>query len=271
MSNLCSLEATRRRSGLNSGLDLVELLSMERSPVTLTQLASRAGMSKSGVHALLATLLRRGYVERVADGGYRLGLKAFEVGCGVARAGLGPVAAPHMTALVREIAEGAILGMLDGSDVVYIHLVESPQPVRVNADLGDRIPAHCTSTGLALLSALADRDVEALLPDTLEAKTSETITDKAHLLEELRRIRLRGYAVNRGGWRLDVGGVAAVVSGAGGDALAALCVAVPRYRMTKEWLARVTPALIAAAGRIGDAARAGSAGDPSRPALGAST
>lgn len=236
---------------MNSGLDVLELLARIRREATLTEIADLLRMSKSGVHGLLRTLVERGFVERAADGNYLLALKTWELGCSVPRIDLSRIASPYMSALVREISEGAILGTMDGWDVVYIQLVESPQPVRVHANLGDRIPAHCTSTGLALLAALSDEEVRERMPAQLDPITSETITQEDRLLRELQRVRVRGYAVNRGGWRFDVGGVAARVPCGDGEPVAALCVAAPRYRMTKAWRDRVCPALLGTARKIG--------------------
>ena len=83
--------------------------------------------------------------------------------------------------------------------------------------------------------------------------SSETITTRDELLRELERTRTRGFAINRGGWRIDVGGAAVCVRDANGAAVAALCVAVPLYRMTKRWVARIQPHLSAAARSIGSA------------------
>jgi len=243
--------SNRARSGLDSGLDVLELLARERKELSLTEIAAALGMSKSGVHSLLATLGRRGFIGRWERGGYRLGMKAWDVGSAVPGLNLAVFAAPHMAWLSERIDEGVILGRLDGADVLYLHLVESPQPVRVHASVGDRIPAYCTSTGLALLASLTNEEVRARLAPRLKAVTSATLTTREDVVRELEAVRRRGYAINRGGWRLDVGGVSMCVRDDTGVALGALCVAVPRYRMTKSWLAKVLPQLDEATGRIG--------------------
>src|SRR5262249_28053486 len=127
--------------------------------------------------------------------------------------------------------------------------------VRVNAAVGDRIPAHCTSTGLALLASLDDAHVERLLPRKLLPVTGKTLTRRDALLAEVARIRNRGYAINRGGWRIDVGGIAAPIP-VGAPQLqvtAGLCIALPLYRMTRPWIARTAPILVQYAARIGAA------------------
>lgn len=46
------------------------------------------------------------------------------------------------------------LGRLEGAEVDFVASIESPQALRVSNRLGVAMPAHCTSTGKALLSAL---------------------------------------------------------------------------------------------------------------------
>jgi DNA-binding IclR family transcriptional regulator len=162
-------------------------------------------------------------------------------------------AAPVMERLVGVVEEGCILGTLTGFEVAYLHLVESKLPVRVNADVGARIPANCTSTGLALLSSLTDDQIRTVLPRKLEPLTPATIVDPDELLREVARTRARGYAVNRGGWRIDVGGIAVVVRGRSGIAAAGLCVAAPLYRMNRAWFDKVVPAARSAAQAITNA------------------
>lgn len=239
-----------QRSGLSRGLDVLELLSGRRDGLGLGEIARRLEMSKSGTHGVLATLARRGFVERLQGGVYRLGMQAWHVGNGVPNADLAQVATPVMQQLVRDVGEGAILGVLTGFDVIYLSLVESSQAVRVHAQVNDRIPANHTSTGLALLAFQAPGYVDSVMPEKLTQSAPATICDPETLRRELKRVRARGYAVNLGGWRDDVGGIAAPVLDDDGIAFAGLCVAAPRYRMNRTWFQRVVPAAQQAAQAI---------------------
>jgi DNA-binding IclR family transcriptional regulator len=237
-------------SGLSRGLQILELLAHEGRALPLGEIAQRLGVSKSGAHSLLKTLVHRGFVARDDGGIYRLGAKAWEIGSAAQGAALVRVAAPIMEDLVARVNEGAILGVLAGFEGVYLHLVECAQAVRVHAQVEARIPAHCTSTGLALLAFQPPGYLEAVLPRSLPAVTPQTITDPAELRRELKRVRTRGYAINMGGWREDVGGIAVPLLGADGVAIAGLCVAAPRYRMNKDWFRRIVPATARAARAI---------------------
>jgi len=260
MTNICSAKQNRARSGLNSGLDVLECLATVRHPMSLTAISAHVGMSKSSVHQLLRTLQQRGFVQRLADNRYCIGIKAWEIGCVTDSMGLARTAGPHVAQLVREIADGVSIGVLDGAEMVCIQLVESPRAVRVHSNVGDRTPAHSVSSGLAMLATKDDEAVRRLLPARLTVFTDATPRTTEAVLSELARIRARGYAFCRGGWRAEVGGVAVPIHGPHNHALAALCVAAPAFRTTRDWVARVVPALKRAAadierdlGRVADA------------------
>jgi IclR family KDG regulon transcriptional repressor len=250
MKNDRSTLPNKSRSSLNSGLDVLECLVMQRRPMTLTGIATALGISKSNVHQLLATLSRRRLVERLPDQTYRIGIKAWEIGSRATPLEIGRIGAPHLAALVRKVSEGADIGMLDGAQTVCIQLIECPQPVRVHARVGDRNFAHATSTGLALLAELSEEEVMARLPEKLEKVAPDTFGDRASLLKELPRIRARGYALYRGGWRSDVTGISIPIRGPGGRAVAGVCVPAPSYRVTREWIDMIVPELMETAQAI---------------------
>jgi IclR family transcriptional regulator, KDG regulon repressor len=267
MRNIRSTKENKSRSSLNSGLDVLECLAAHRRPMKLTEISTSLDISKSNVHQLLSVLARRGLIERLPDQTYRIGIKAWEIGSRAQPLEIGRIGAPHLAQLVREVSEGADIGMLDGTQTVCIQLIECPQPVRVHARVGDRNLAHTTSTGLVLLAALGDEEIIARLPEKLEKKAPGTIADRDALLKELRRIRMRGYALYRGGWRSDVTGVAVPICGPDGQVVAGVCVPAPSYRVTRDWLDRIVPALRATAERIEQDLAAASAMPLSREAL----
>ena len=238
-------------TALSHAIDVIEFLARERKPVALGAVAAAIGMSKAGIHRILATLCARGLVIRGEGGIYSLGYKAWEIGWAVPGVELVPRAVPVMQRMADVVGDGAILGAIDnGFEVVYLHVIESRQAVRVYIDVGSRLPAHVTSTGLACLAWLSPERLQAMLPPTLPAWAPETITDHDVLLRELARIRQRGYARTLGTFRSDVGGVAAPIFGADGRVVAALCVSSPRYRIDAAWNKRVPRAVMAAAKEI---------------------
>jgi len=242
--------AERPLSGVAHALAALELLAAAGSDVPLASIAGSLDMSKPGAHRLLATLVAHGYAEHRAGGRYRLGLRAWELGRAVPELSIVAIAAPIMQDLTRETNESTILGVLSACETIYLHRIDAGQAVRVHTDVGSRLPAHCTSTGLALLAALPDFDLAAILPAKLEAISADSIVSHEALHHELARTRARGYAMNFGGWRIDVAGVAATFVDRAGHAAGALCIAVPRYRATQARLHTLGRQVRAAAGTI---------------------
>lgn len=226
--------AEQELASLHHALDVLEALAAERRGAALADLARKLSISKSGLYRILSTLSARGYAAKTEERSYRLGVRLWELGCRVRDVELVEIAAPFMQALTRASDETCQLGILVGFDVVYVHRVEAGRAVRVHTEIGSRIQAHCTSTGMALLASLPAERLAEVLPKTLKGMNRYTITDRAKLLAELARVRRRGYAIGRGYWREDVCGVATAIFDAGGGLVAALNVAAPRNRFTRE-------------------------------------
>lgn len=250
MNDICSSKQNRPRSSLNSGLDVMECLTRSRRSMTLTEIANALHLSKSNVHQLLATLSKRRVIERLPNQTYRIGIKAWEIGSRAPPLEISRIGAPHLAALTKETAEGSNIGILDGLDTVCIQLVETAQPVRVHIPVGDRNPAHASSTGLAMLAEFSDEEIVSRLPEKLERVASGTICDRTELLAELKRVRERGYSLNRGGWRCDVTAVGTVIRDLDGRMVAGMSIPAPSHRVTREWIAKIVPALRLAARRI---------------------
>jgi DNA-binding IclR family transcriptional regulator len=68
----------------------------------------------------------------------------------------------------------------------------------------------------------------------LRRYTERTVVEGVKLRAELTRIRNQGYAVNRGEWRADIGGVAAPVYDRSGVVIGAIGVTIPLSRFSKH-------------------------------------
>jgi DNA-binding IclR family transcriptional regulator len=237
-------------SSLSKALDIIELLAGARRPLALAEIARKLQMAKSSVHEVLSTLASRGFVQRQSGGIYELGVRSWEIGTAAAIAPLISSARPVMQNIAAKVNEDVVLGVLAGFESINVHIAGSGQAVRVYAPVGMRFPAHHASTGLALLAYQPEEYLDREMPRSLSAATRLTITDPIRLRSELKRIRARGYAINVGGWQIDVSGIAAPVLDREDIAIAALCVAAPRYRATRAWIRRVLPAVVRGAREI---------------------
>jgi len=92
--------------------------------------------------------------------------------------------------------------------------------MRMFTEVGRRVYAHCTGVGKALLAQLPDDAVRRIVTSAgMPARTDHTITDVDRLLEELGRVRARGYTVDDGEQEAGVRCVAVAVPGSPTTAL----------------------------------------------------
>jgi DNA-binding IclR family transcriptional regulator len=217
---------------LTKALTLIETLSEREAPWSISELAQRLELPKSNVHFLLSALARTGYVEQEPETRrYFLTLKLWELGTRVlGRLDLRRIASPHLAALAEATSETVNLAILDHDEVLYLHKIDSPMPVRAYTPEGRRAPAYCTSTGKALL-AHQPMDVIERVAAAMEPHTGMTMASRKALLAELEKVRAAGYSMNRGEWNDYVRGVAAPVFDGRGAAIAAVGVFGPAERL----------------------------------------
>jgi IclR family KDG regulon transcriptional repressor len=245
---------------LLKGLSVIELLSRSNRPLSLTQISKELGMGKSNVHRLMQALVETRFVLREEEGGsYAPSIKLWELGSAVlAKLDLRRHAERQMEALMALTGESVHLSVLDGTEVVYVHKVDSPNPVRAYTQIGGRAPACCVATGKVQIASVAPSILQEV-SGSLQPHTDRTITDPVTFLREMKRVREQGFALNRGEWRQDVWGVAAPVVDARGSVIAAIGISGPAARFRKSVLGPWAEAVGAAAS---DVSQALGGGDP---------
>jgi DNA-binding IclR family transcriptional regulator len=230
-------------STLIKGLTVLEHLAGSEVPRGVSDLARSLSLTKSNVHRTLQTLVATGYARATPAGTYECTLKLFELASSVlARIDVRQVAEPFMRALAERTQETIHLSLLDKADVIYLHKIESPHPVRAYSSIGGRAPAYCVASGKALLAY--QEEALAHLPEVLQVHTSRTIPSLDLLRRELEQVRIQGFAINRGEWREGVCGLAAIVHDAMGRPGAAIGISGPADRLNPAALRRYSDVVV---------------------------
>jgi IclR family acetate operon transcriptional repressor len=188
---------------LDRALDLLEALAEAPAdaPLGVSEVARRAGVTKSAAFRILANLERRGYVSKDAvSARYTLGTRLVYLGeRSLGAIDLRAAARPALEALQQRFGETVNLGVREGAEVVYVDMIESSHGLRMAARVGGRDHLHSTALGKTILAFLppAERDHLLHAPGGLPARTERTITDPVMLRAELERVRERGIAEDR--------------------------------------------------------------------------
>jgi DNA-binding IclR family transcriptional regulator len=184
---------------VSNALDLLDQFQGDEAELGVTELSRRLKLHKNNVFRLLATLESRDFIEQnQATGNYRLGLKNLKLGQTTSRQmGLLRQARPVLELMTARHNETSYVAVLKDSSVIYLDVVESCLPVRVVPRIGAWLPIHCTAAGKVHLAFMTAGELAMHLPSRrLQRYTPHTITDREELLQQLRLVADRGYAID---------------------------------------------------------------------------
>jgi len=204
--------------------------------LAFSEIAKGLPFSRTTIHRILYSLGKLGYIEKKTGSCYRLTRKFHDLaGQGVPFRQLQAVSTPVMQNLLTRYAETVNLGSLDGGQVAYLHVMQSPSALRIAALPGDRNPVHSTALGKAILAFLPESRTRAILGESpLIRKTPRTITQRTHLLEQLLAVRDQRVALDMEENLTGVTCVAAPIFDNNGRVIAAFSISGPASRMNAK-------------------------------------
>ncbi len=214
--------------GLVRGLEILQAFTPERPHLTLGDLALIAGVTRSAIFRIAYTLTQLGFLVHDAQSRrYSLGPAVLRLGYGyLASRDLVEVALPHLEALRDITGWSAHLGILEGTDVLYLLRVPTRRGLASIVHVGTRLPAHATSMGRILLAQLSKTELTGLYRNVqLAAVGPRTPTTMAALLAQARRDANRGHVAHFGEFEQGVASIAAPLRDVSGRAVAAINIA----------------------------------------------
>ena len=252
-----SLREPRYSQSLERGLAILGCFTPARPVLGIADIADDLGMSRSTTHRYVITLVALGYLEQGASRKYRLGLRVTDLGMSALNStGLREHAHPYLEELRQRTSYTVSLGVLDGTDVLYVDRVQSFRRGQGTTDLnlhpGSRLPAYCTAMGKLLLANLPESDQRELLGAMkLGKRGPNTISSKKALREELEEVAAAGFAVNDQELAAGLYAIAAPVRNESREVVAAVNLSAHSSMISlEEMVDALGPHLVSTADRI---------------------
>ena len=184
-----------------NALNVLSCFSRSEPVLTASELTRRLKLARTSVIRLLATLEGFGFIEKCPEAvGYRIGLRAFEVGTLVLAANpLSSVLSRALDELVEKTQCTAYLAVLDKDDVIILNYREGTLPIRFLWHVGDRLPLHTTALGKAMLACMSSEEIDRHLGrgKALRGLTEKSIRTRSKLDAEITKTRERGWGLAR--------------------------------------------------------------------------
>jgi IclR family acetate operon transcriptional repressor len=236
--------STGQVQSLTRGLSILEALGKAEGGLTLTDIAHRVALAPSTAHRLLSTLEKMGYVYQAGDLGlWYVGLQAFAVGTTfLSNRDFVAQSHPYMRRLMEQSGETANLGILDGTEAVFIDQVQCREMMRTIVKLGSRVPLHASGVGKAIFASLPDEQIDAILKvKGLPRITDNTITSPETMWASVRVIRQRGWSFDDEEHAAGTRCVASPIYDEHAEVLGAISLAGPSSRLPDPRIKQLGP------------------------------
>jgi len=195
---------------IDKALELLFHLHEQAGARGVSELGRALQLPKSTAHRLLASLSRRGLVERDPLGRYRPGIALVALGLGVLeREPLVEASRAVLERTAEALGETIFLSGARAGRLYVLDKQEGTGFLRAAPRVGSEIPAHATAIGKLYL---------AFAPDELRRAdpkphrfTRATLVDDVMLAQEIQRVRANGFAEMRDEWIQGLSGIAAPI------------------------------------------------------------
>lgn len=220
---------------LGKGLVVMEILAAHPGGLTLTEMASRADMTRAGARRFLLTLVDSGYAVQ-QDRRFVLSPRLLTVArTWLQGSSLWTYAEPFLREVAARFSESSSAAVLSGEDIVYVARIPGRHILSVALHIGTRLPAWCTSMGRVLLSDLPPAELRAFLASArIVAHTPKSITDRNDLEREITDVAQRGYAIIDEELELGLRSIAVPVRDRSGRIAAAINISTQSSRFSPD-------------------------------------
>jgi len=165
--------------------------------MSFSAFARACGLNKTSAKRILFTLEKVGFVKYNEDRNtYSLGVRIFELGAVVREhVALLKIARPYLESVYAEVKETTFVSQKVGYEQIYLEKIETQGTVHLPTFVGNRRPLYY-GLGKVMLAFACDEEQLSCLPEVLPFYSLKTISERKSFLEELTKIREKGYAVD---------------------------------------------------------------------------
>lgn len=241
---------------LAKALHVLECFTVQTPELGVTELAEMNGITKSNAHNILSTFQKSGYVEKLPNGKYTLGLQFLKFAY-IINQHLGYPKAVYDLLLdtATRVGEIVYFGLPYGTEILYLyvaHPIDRMRELPYRDMLGEHTPLYCTGIGKAILAAMPEKEWPQRIPAEPHRYTASTIIDYGAIMDELWRTRRRGYSIDNCEREENVRCVGVPVYSSSGALVGGISISGPSQSMTDAKLLECSKILTDTALRMKD-------------------
>ena len=216
---------------------LLRFIAEGNSCSNLSTVARELDINRTTLIRLIHTLEKNRMIEANGErSGYRLGAGLVSLGAQAMHGrDILQVCLPILKTLCKKTGMSAHLGILDGTDVIYLGRETPNSHLVSNIRVGSRLPAHATSIGRVILAAMPEAEVRALFADMSLEQTSDKVPKTCdQIIDQARHDSQRGFAWSEGNFESGIGSCGAVILDHAGLPVGGINVSGPESRFASD-------------------------------------
>lgn len=248
--------STTKSSSIQRTLNILEIVANAPQAITPTEINRHLKLPKPTIHRLCSQLQEEGFLQSRMDGrGLVAGPKLNSIAVGVLTNNDFLRSQRHviLERLSGKLGETCNISIPNGHETIYFDRVETHWPLRIQLQVNDRVPLHCTASGKLFLSELTSMQRSRLLAKLpLEAHTPNTLTSAKTLKPELNKIRKTNIGIDNEEFFQGMIAIAVPIRDKEGRLYAALAMHAPTARISLEEALEHVPLLQQAAQELAE-------------------
>jgi DNA-binding IclR family transcriptional regulator len=178
---------------LELGLDILKKIAGVGKPLTVTEISSLCGISKSKLHRYLTSFSRSGILQKNADLKYTLGIDLILLGIKASEQfDIQSICHPYLIQLKEDLNETAALAIWGEQGPFFIQWEAGNRAVNLGIKTGSQVSVTESAPGKLFAAYLPKERTQQLI----DRELSERGIEMDSLTDELKDIRQKGYCVS---------------------------------------------------------------------------
>jgi len=179
-------------------IKVLDLIAKSARGISLSEVSNHLNIPKTSANDIIKALVDTEMVEILNERSmlYGVGVKAYYIGNAyLTNSSFIDKARSVIDQVGSKINKTIFLGIPVSGEITYIYKYEPQNPLVATCKIGDRIDLHCTSLGKSIL-AYDESLLSSLEGKKLTQNTEYTKTEYMQILEEVRAVKEKGYAID---------------------------------------------------------------------------
>jgi len=177
---------------------ILQLFAKSKQTLGISEIAKQLKLNKSTVFGIIYTLKNLEVLEQYGNGKFQFGSLLYLLGnANGQKSELIQTIHPYLEKINRQTKLSAFLGIRSENHAIILDKVDMAYDIKISSEIGMRLPLTAGAGGKALLSQLANQEIDRILnANTLKKFTAKACVNKSQFKKQVLNIRRNGIVID---------------------------------------------------------------------------